>query len=222
MNPDIAITVSGAFVAGLGASLHCVGMCGPLACLACKGSDTCGAAPSTASYHGSRLGSYTFIGVIAGALGGTGSSFLPQQLLAGAPWVAGAILLIWAIGWSFNLFPDTLTKLSFLPRSRPKPAVIGLLTPLIPCAPLYLMFALCALSGSAVRGGMLALAFGLGTVPLLTFAQLNFAWLQRRLGARGFQILQRVVVLLASLIVIWRLGAAAAPGTVPACHTLVP
>ena len=215
MTPDLAITIGGSFVAGLATSIHCVGMCGPLACMACKGKGACESAPSAASYHGSRLASYMIAGLIAGLIGGSIAKILPQQLLIAIPWIAGVLLLAWAVGWSFNLFPNSLKR---MPRFRPRPEVIGFLTPLIPCAPLYLMLGLCALSGSAAQGAMLALAFGVGTVPLLWFAQANFAWIRQKIGARRFDFLQRGVVIAAALIVLWRLSATTIAGTPTCCE----
>jgi sulfite exporter TauE/SafE len=53
-------TALAAVGAGLATSLHCIGMCGPLAC-ALK--------VRPLEYHGSRLISYTITGGLAGAIG---------------------------------------------------------------------------------------------------------------------------------------------------------
>lgn len=215
MNPDLAITTGGAFIAGLATSIHCVGMCGPLACMACKGRGACESAPSAARYHGSRLASYMIAGLLAGFIGGSIAEVLPQELLIAIPWIAGALLLAWAAGWSLNLFPNSLKR---TPQFRPRPEIIGLLTPLIPCAPLYLMLGLCALSGSPAQGAMLALAFGVGTVPLLWFAQANFVWIRQKIGTRRFDFIQRGVVIAAALIVLWRLSATTFTGAPTCCE----
>ena len=63
-------TTTAAFVAGLVTSLHCLGMCGPLACswAVARGNNTT-FLRDTALYHGSRLLAYTLVGALAGALG---------------------------------------------------------------------------------------------------------------------------------------------------------
>ena len=59
-----------AFIAGLITSLHCAGMCGPLACalMPGRGDRTDGNTVSTV-YHVARIASYTLLGGIAGGLG---------------------------------------------------------------------------------------------------------------------------------------------------------
>ena len=64
------MTTLAALAAGLATSLHCAGMCGPIACglgnLAKSESERLTAA---SLYHGARLLSYGIIGGICGALG---------------------------------------------------------------------------------------------------------------------------------------------------------
>ncbi len=216
LNPETATTVVGALVAGLATSIHCVGMCGPLACLACQGKPNCSVSSLAANYHGSRLTAYALGGAVAGLIGQAIIAAIPASVLQGLPWVAGGLLVIWAIGTSFQWFPQ-LPRPAFLKNHRRASAILGFATPLIPCAPLYLMFGLSALSGSAVRGATLMLAFGLGTIPLLWIAQHQMAGFQRRFGQRGFVILQRTLVFSASAVILWRLSATALAGKATCC-----
>src|SRR5690606_13450757 len=60
-----ASTPAAALVAGLVTSLHCAGMCGPLACLVAptRGAAAAGSAPTASVvYHVSRLAGYTLLG----------------------------------------------------------------------------------------------------------------------------------------------------------------
>ena len=84
-------------------------------------------------------------------------------------------------------------------------ATLGLATPLLPCGPLYFLLTLALLSGSALHGAETLLAFGLGTVPLLWFAQTNYHWLRLKLGPVWLGRAQTTLALAAALIISWRL-----------------
>ncbi|NBX60811.1 MAG: sulfite exporter TauE/SafE family protein, partial [Opitutaceae bacterium] len=59
-----------AFIAGLVTSLHCVGMCGPLACalMPAVRNDADPQVVAT-TYHLTRLAGYTLLGAVAGGVG---------------------------------------------------------------------------------------------------------------------------------------------------------
>ena len=79
---------SAAFVAGLVTSLHCAGMCGPLACslMPVKG-DRADAQTVSTVYHLSRLTSYAVLGALAGGLGRAPLTWISQSALRWLPWV---------------------------------------------------------------------------------------------------------------------------------------
>ena len=86
-------------------------------------------------------------------------------------------------------------------------AALGLATPLLPCGPLYFLLSLALLAGSALQGAETLLAFGLGTVPLLWFAQTNYHWLRLKLGPVWLARAQSAMALAVALIISWRLRA---------------
>jgi uncharacterized protein len=64
-------------------------------------------------------------------------------------------------------------------------SAMGLLTPFLPCGPLYLVFGAALLAGSAAKGAEFTLAFGLGTVPLLLWlAQHQFHRIRAKCSPR--------------------------------------
>lgn len=198
MNVETATTLSGAFAAGLAASFHCAGMCGPLACLACSRRTSCGTTPPAAAYHATRLTAYALGGAGAAAFGAAWLHLLPDWLRGSIPWVVLAIVLLWALGLTSSI------PVPRLPWLKPNPVLIGAATPLIPCGPLYLMFGLAALSGTPAKGASLLLAFGLGTVPLLWVAQHQWGRLRNWLGPGRALWLQRGLVLAMTILVAWR------------------
>jgi sulfite exporter TauE/SafE len=84
-------------------------------------------------------------------------------------------------------------------------AMIGLLTPLLPCSPLYMIFGASMLAGSAAKGAEFTLAFGLGTTPLLWLAQHQFHRLRAKINPRAMLKLRRGLAIITALILAWRL-----------------
>ena len=93
-------------------------------------------------------------------------------------------------------------------RSRVQAAAaLGLATPLLPCGPLYFLVSLALLSGSALHGIEVMLAFGLGTVPLLWLAQSQFHWIRRKLTPLWLGRVRVTLALATALVIGWRLRA---------------
>ncbi len=223
-------TSAAAFLAGLVTSLHCVGMCGPLSCswaLGKAGAPSAGHSflINTSLYHGSRLVSYGLIGAIAGLIG-----IVPLRWFQHG----GGVLLPWLLVLAFVLVGLGLETWFPKPAILSKPIVklrlaamrlsgslraslLGFATPLLPCGPLYMMFALAMANGSPARGAEFTVAFGLGTLPLLWLAQTQLHWLGGRLQPATLRKLQRGLALTAAVIMAWRLRGTLTGDDVPTC-----
>jgi uncharacterized protein len=223
-------TAAGALAAGLATSLHCAGMCGPVACslMALKG-DPQHRQQAAVLYHAGRVISYSLTGAAAGALGrwplekATGT---PVMVL---PWVLALVLLFMGLGLSIKLprpafftrwMARTRLRLCRIPVRRGALA-LGMATPLLPCGPLYLMLGISLLSGSAVRGAEFMLAFSMGTIPLLWFAQHRFHVWRSKMTPLTLLWTRRIVCGSAAGIMLLRLWPAtvqpSVPGQTPAC-----
>lgn len=167
--------------AGVITSLHCVGMCGPLACAACSRGGGQGNGGATIVYHGSRIVAYALVGVAAGLIGRR----LSDALLGGATgwmaWLFVVFFLAVVVGLDKRIrLPIPKAALAWIGATsarcgvRGRAGVLGFFTPLLPCAPLYLVVVAAALSGSAWSGGAIMTAFAFGTVPLLLVLQSQF------------------------------------------------
>lgn len=206
-------TPAAALLAGVVTSLHCAGMCGPLACWLNPVKAEEDGTTIAAVYHVSRIFGYGALGLIAGALGQMPLALVDGPVLRFLPWVLVLFFLAVATGWDKRLpRPLFLARLSLKlqgwirGRSRTTVALaLGVATPVLPCGPLYFLLALSALSGSALRGAEFMLAFGLGTVPLLWFFQANFGWLRLRVNPATLKRLQASLALAAAFVVAWRL-----------------
>ena len=91
-----------------------------------------------------------------------------------------------------------------MPRGL-RAGLLGAVTPLLPCGPLYMMLALAMANGSARSGAQFALAFGFGTLPLLWLGQTQMRLLQVRFGPAASVWLRRGLALSAALVMAWRL-----------------
>jgi len=205
-----------AFIAGLVTSLHCAGMCGPLACslLPVRG-DRSDAQTVSTVYHVCRLAGYGVLGAVAGGLGRAPLSWVSQSALRWLPWVLVLFFVALALRWDRYLpKPAALGRLTWKlqawvrGRSRVQAAAaMGLATPLLPCGPLYFLVGLALLSGSALRGVEFMLAFGLGTVPLLWLAQTQFHWVRARLSPLWLNRTRAALALTTAVVIGWRLRA---------------
>jgi len=206
-------TPSAAFVAGLVTSLHCAGMCGPLACWLSPVRADDDEATIFATYQSARLASYGLLGAIAGGVGALPLSWLSQGVVRFLPWALVLFFLALALRLEKRVPKPMfavrwLLKLQTWNRGRSRIAVaatLGCATPLIPCGPLYFLVGIAALSGSVVRGLEFMLAFGLGTLPLLWFSQVQFGLLRRWLSPAAIVRVQVGIATVAALVIAWRL-----------------
>lgn len=180
--------LTGALVAGLVGSPHCVGMCGAFAVAA---SDSWGEA---LAWNVGRLTTYAFLGALAGALGHAipGPSWL-------GPLIAGLFLVWFAAKLAgFDILPTpqipSLVKLGRKlvgAKGVPGRYAFGIATGFLPCGLVYAALALPLSSGSAMTGALSMVLFGLGTVPVLAVAGAGL----RRIVARSLAA-RRVLALL--------------------------
>lgn len=218
-----------AFVAGLVTSLHCAGMCGPLACSLMPVRGAAGqpaADPQVVStvYHLTRLAGYATVGALAGGIGRGPLMWMSHSALRWLPWLLVLFFIGLAFRWDRHLpkmaaLGRLTWKLQGWARGRSRvtaAAAMGFATPLLPCGPLYFVAALALMAGSAVRGVELMLAFGLGTVPLLWLAQTQFHWVRRKLSPLWLNRTRVALALVTAALISWRLrGTLGLPGPDP-------
>lgn len=211
---DPSLTALGALLLGMATSLHCVGMCGPIACGLGGLAKTDGQRLTAAAlYHSTRMLSYGIIGAVCGALGKQPLMWFFDSPAVLLPWVLVAVLLLVASGMDKRLpkpaFVARLTARARFKATRLSAtgaaAAMGLLTPLLPCGPLYAVFALALLSGSPAKGAEFTITFGLGTVPLLWLAQHQFDRIRMKLTPRAITRVQRGLAFVTALMLAWRL-----------------
>ncbi len=198
------LTFLAGILAGLAASLHCVGMCGPIAsglviALAPNGSAQA-ALPTLLVAQAGRITSYVIAGALVGLFGTTLYAGLDREIAHNVlRWAAGATLM-W-IGLSVaGLAPAptaldrvtrTITERLVRIRLSPQPSYwlwvysTGLMWGLLPCGMVFATLFFAMMSGTARQGAIIMLGFGLGTLPSVTAAALGVASLKGWADRRG-------------------------------------
>ncbi len=164
-----------AFLLGLISSLHCVGMCGPIA-LMLPYSDKQKILKETWTYNVGRVTIYSVMGLLFGFLSRGLAVIGFQQSLSV---LFGFTLILFAI-FSFNaenrianlpLFKYFTKKvrLGFSTVLKQKNGffLLGALNGLLPCGIVYWAIAASMLTFDAFGGALYLLVFGLGTMPLM-------------------------------------------------------
>lgn len=219
-----AISLSAAFVAGIAGSAHCFAMCGGLAgALGMRARATASSASSAfsnaSSYHVGRLSGYALAGALCGVIGASLQAVLDLARIGTALRIASGVLLLlislrmlspwnplrWleALGAKFwrRLQPLTLgtSKLT-----GPAHAVaLGFLWGWLPCGLVYSMLLFAALSGHAVSGAAILLAFGLGTLPSMLTSSVLASQVQRLIKQRWPRVASGLLLLLFGAWMIW-------------------
>jgi sulfite exporter TauE/SafE len=124
----------------------------------------------TLAFSLGRILVYTLLGAVMGAIGSIFSISIPH-------WLIGVFLIMLGIALFFNLHTKCLVsrvRVTGLHMSFVAGVVLGF----SPCAPLLGALGLAIASKSALTGGLIAIAFGIGTVlsPILLIGALSGKW----------------------------------------------
>jgi uncharacterized protein len=209
----ITWTILGAVaLTGLLGGVHCAGMCGGI--VAAMSGNACGSRKPWlihASYNLGRIASYSVAGTAAGTAGSVGllmDGLLPVQValyaaanvlliglglyLAG---IRGPVARLEGLGTRFWSKIQPLTR-RFLPAdTMPRAFMLGTLWGWLPCGLVYSILFTALLSGSALSGAAVMLAFGLGTLPNLMAAAALMRGPRSFVAARPLRVLSGAVVL---------------------------
>jgi hypothetical protein len=199
-----------ALVLGLVGSLHCAGMCGPLAlALPAASGSAPGFVAGRVAYNLGRIVTYCALGLVFGLVGRT-------LWLAGVQrWVSialGAALLAGLFSsrrlalWSpvTALVERLKRRMSTLLRRRSLGAlaVLGLLNGLLPCGLVYVACAGATATGGLIAGVQYMAVFGLGTVPMMLGISLSGRLIPVALRLQLRKAIPASVFLLATLLIL--------------------
>lgn len=216
---SLALMLTAGFGLGLASTLHCAGMCGGIASglMHFGAPRSAGDGASLAALtHTGRITSYAIAGALVGAVGAPAVAWLDRELAFRLVQWAGAAALMW-IGLSTA---GLLPPLSALDRvlapvagilaraARPLPnrhataLAGGMAWGMMPCAMVYGALFTAMLSGSALGGGSVMLAFGLGTLPGLLAATAGFGTLARA-ARRSWRLTAGLAIAVLGFMTVW-------------------
>ena len=217
---NMELTLPAAFLIGLLGGLHCVGMCGGIV-----GALSGSLAPRIRSsrwrfaaalfaYNSGRIVSYGLAGLLLGLLGRQVSALQIFGTFPVGRVVGGVFMILFGFylaGWWHALLVLEKAGARLWRRIEPlgrrfipiqgygEAFLLGLVWGWLPCGMVYAVLALALASGSVVYGGLVMLAFGLGTLPLMVSMGFAFGTLTRALQGRILRALAGVTVMLFGL-----------------------
>lgn len=207
-----------ALLFGLLGSLHCVGMCGPIAFLMpVDRSNKLRKFLQILSYHSGRLLTYALIGFLFGAVGERLNLFGLQQQLS----IAVGVMMILAVIIPGRIFSRyNLSKPAYKLVGKLKSALglqlktkrksafftMGLLNGLLPCGLVYMAVFGALGTGGAFKGSLYMILFGAGTIPLMTSAIYLGNFLKGKAKNQLVKLIPMFVILMGSLFILRGLG----------------
>ena len=181
---DTVDLVTIATIAFLGSLGHCIGMCGGIVIAYStakidEDSKKSSQILSHLAYSFGRVTTYTFMGVIFGAIGGVIS--FSNTAIATLTIIAGIFMILAGLSLVGKLKFLTILEHSFFKSKWYQEAfrevisskslfsfyILGLLNGLLPCGLVYFFAVTAASTGSPFWGGVVMFIFGLATIPSL-------------------------------------------------------
>ena len=187
--------IGSAFVMGLAGSLHCIGMCGPLAlALPVSHKNDLSRITGGLLYNSGRIFSYSLLGLLFGTLG---NFLVAAKWQSGLSITLGILILIYLLlpkRWLHYPAKNSFSKpfiflrqqLGNLFQAKRTSSIffIGVLNGFLPCGLIYLALASSVVAGNSLSGGIFMLFFGLGTLPMMFSAVLMGNYLSQSLRQR--------------------------------------
>lgn len=204
----LAITI------GLTSSLHCVGMCGPIALsLGLDAENKFKFTFRNLTYQFGRITTYTILGALLGIVGESFSFVGLQSYLS---IFIGVLMIIMVMIPKFyengatSLKPINKIMLKvkmllgkYLIKKNTKSLyIVGLLNGLLPCGTVYASLTAAIAMGSVLKSSLFMLFFGLGTLPLMFATVLfgNFLSVSQR--EKILKILPIITIILGVLFIL--------------------
>lgn len=213
---DSLVNIGAAFMVGLIGSMHCVGMCGPIAfALPLNRSSLFHKLTGNLLYNTGRIITYGLIGAFFGLIGlGFSLAGWQQGISVGV----GVLLLLSVLfpkkwfnaqwGPLYSMVSTVKASLSqmFQKSSFANLFGIGLLNGLLPCGLVYVAVFGAVASGTIVDGVAYMLAFGLGTLPLMYVTAMAGQMINETVRAKFRKAIPIMVGVVALLFIVRGLG----------------
>jgi sulfite exporter TauE/SafE len=200
-----------AFIMGFIGSLHCVGMCGPIAMmLPADTSKRWKFITGRVLYNSGRILTYGFLGLFVGFIGESTSYFISQKSLS---IILGILILVGVFLpktlqnkislnpqiFRFTNFIKTSLSALFKKHSFATQFSFGILNGLLPCGLVYAALSGAFLTERITDGMAFMMLFGLGTLPMMLGISLGATWLRKTFALK----LPKLIPITYSILAIW-------------------
>ena len=206
-----------ALIMGSIGSVHCIGMCGPLALsLPVVTNDHTSRFISTLLYNMGRVIMYALLGAIFGMIGMSFALFGYQQWLS---IILGVVIIAFIVLPKHNpifkkdnplllFFGKIRTSLGnlFLKKNYRSVFFIGLLNGLLPCGLVYMAIAGAVSTASILKSSLFMAAFGLGTLPVMWSIAFFGSSINMNMRRNIKKLYPYVMLLVAVLLIVRGLG----------------
>lgn len=202
-----------ALMMGLAGSLHCIGMCGPIA-MAIPASREKGIdrLAGSLAYHSGRISTYALFGLLFGLLGKGFSWFAWQQRISVLLGVSILVFLLFPLLFPGKSLHPLISKAMFRVRNQLAQVLLrpsfgaqystGLLNGLLPCGLVYMAATGAAITGDPLQGMLFMVLFGLGTFPAMALTTLFGQWLKQPVRIRIRQVYPAIMAVMALLLIL--------------------
>ena len=225
-----------AFSLGIMSSLHCVGMCGPIAlALPVHQRSQVGKLAGILLYNIGRASTYAFLGFLLGFVGNALNLAGLQRSLS----IGTGVIMLGAVAyssqWLDQLAPPIFLqkgvqlikrKLGALLHNRSLSALflLGMLNGLLPCGLVYMALISSVATGSPVEGALFMTLFGMGTLPAMSAVAFVKNLISITLRNRARRLMPAFVAAVAVLLILRGLEVTGWPllgleaREIPVCH----
>lgn len=203
-----------ALLLGLVGSLHCAGMCGPIALALPLGKESWFTRVTGGLlYNTGRTITYALLGAVFG-LAGMGIALGGMQQWAS---IALGIIMILSVaipwlsvkGEKLNHLVDKMTGVfkkplarMFRVRTYRSLFIIGILNGFLPCGLVYIALAGALVTGQYLEGSLYMAFFGLGTIPMMLAISLAGNFISGKMRAKLGRLIPIFIVLLGILFIL--------------------
>jgi hypothetical protein len=206
--------LSTAFLFGFLGSLHCLGMCAPIAWAIPQNEKKRSTwAVNRLAYNSGRLFTYSILGVLVGVFGELLAFAGIQQwlsILAGITVVIGALVLNGKIPTTIRFSPAQKaflfikTKIGHLLKVNNFKSnfSLGLLNGMLPCGLVYMALVAAMSMGSLAGGSAYMALFGLGTFPMMIGAAFLGISFKGKFTKVWFKFMPKMLVLVGLILIL--------------------
>ena len=204
-------TIIAGFTLGLFGSLHCVGMCGPLAlALPSVQSGRSSQLLNALLYNFGRVITYSLIGFVVGILGKSFQLSGLQQLFS---ITAGSVMLFFLVlyfGFKKNYQPYWFQQFTWkvqkfigsVIHKNGSALAVGMANGLLPCGMVYAAIAGALVSGSVLSSVVFMSSFGAATIPAMAALMIFGSGISMQIRIKFRNLTPYVMMIVAALLIL--------------------